>query len=168
MLPYHPAFDSYHCAFRVLLLLERMNKPVVEVDKMRIWDFYFVFPQEIKNITFTQSLWALKKEFQVEPNPYDKLLDPKRIFERMKPFQIAALNHLAAYGFIDPKELSRNLVKRTDKPLPKELSPNMEKLDSQQQSVIKLLQSPFNDIKFLGPGGFKDRTKLLDARYDPT
>ena len=168
MLPYHPAFDSYHCAFRILLLLESMNKPVVEVDKIRIWDFYFLFPQEVKNITFTSSILALKREFQIDSNPYDKLLDPKRIFERMKPYQMAALKHLAAYGFIDPQELSKSLIKRTDKPLPKELNPNMEALDSQQLSVIKLLQSPFNDIKFLGLKGFKDRTKLLDARYDQT
>ena len=116
MLVYHPAFDIYNGVFRMLQLLTLMKQDEVELDKLRIWDFYLTFPTEARNITFPQSLSELKKIFKKDKqNPYEDLIDSKRIFERMQPFQMTALKSLASYGLIDNKQFSKGWVKRTEK-----------------------------------------------------
>ncbi len=166
MLIYHPAFDIYNAAYRILLLTTRMKTETVEIERMRIWDFYLVFPGEAKHISFPSDLIALKKIFKHVPNPYEDLIDSKRIFERMKPFQLAAIRYLASYDLIDTKELSNNYIKRTSKAIPEELGKQMQNLTIQQDNIIKLVTSPLNDLPLYGGSGFKFRTKLLDFRYD--
>lgn len=165
---YHPAFDPYHCAYRTLLLATKINKDTVEVERLRIWDFYFVFPQEVKKISFPRDLWSLRSGIDNNPNPYEELIDSRRIFERMKPFQLTAFKYLAAYGFIEPEQLANNIIKRTEKSIPRELLGNMERLTDQQKYVIQLISSPLNDLTLYGIRGLKDRTKLLDFKYDAT
>jgi hypothetical protein len=166
MLIYHPAFDIYNGVFRMLRLIQNMKKDTIEFDRIRVWDFYLVFPNETKNITFPTELSELKTIFKDKPNPYEDLIDAKRIFERMKPYQSAALKCLASYGFIDSKELSKNLVKRTDKVIPLELKEEINKMDIKEENLIKLVKSPINDLPLLGKSGFKDRTRLIDNKYD--
>jgi hypothetical protein len=166
MLTYHPAFDIYHGAFRILLLADKMPMEVIEVDRMRIWDFYFVFPNQLKNVSFPKDLWTLKSGIKKEENPYEDLRNSEVIFERMKPFQLSALRYLAGYGFIDPEALSDNKIKRTTKKIPKKLLNRMAEFDSQQEYVIKLISSPFNELPLYGDKGLKARTKLIDFKYD--
>src|SRR5439155_178741 len=103
MLIYHPAFDSYHCAYRALLILRATGRKAVEIERARIWDFYFVFPAETKKISFPKELALLKRG--VSQNSYEQLLDTHLIFARMKPFQIAAYRNLAAFGLIEQNDL---------------------------------------------------------------
>jgi hypothetical protein len=166
MLIYHPAFDPYHAAFRILLLSTRMGMDEIETERMRVWDFYFTFPGEAKHISFPGDLIALKKVFKDTPNEYEDLVDAKRIFERMKPFQYSAMRYLAAHGLIESKELSKDKIKRTEKTIPNELVEKMNSLTVQQENIIKLVTSPFNNLPLYGNNGFKFRTKLLEFKYD--
>src|SRR5690242_1284073 len=133
MLTYLSAFDSYHCAYRTLFLTTRLRQNTIEVERMRIWDFYFVFPAAADQIIFPRDLWSLKRTADKGSNPYEELLDPRRVFERMKPFQLAAFRYLAAFGFLESAELIKNNLKRTDKPIPRKLLLSMERLDSEQE-----------------------------------
>src|SRR5688572_13925066 len=98
MLVYHPAFDLYNCIFRMLQLIMHMKHDEVELDRLRIWDFYLTFPREAKSIKFPQELAELKKVFKNPvQNSYEDLVDPKKIFERMKSYQNDALKCIASY-----------------------------------------------------------------------
>ena len=166
MLTYHPAFDFYHCAYRSLLLLTKTSRNAVEVDRMRIWDFYFVFPTAVKEVVMPRDLWSFK-DIPDDANPYEEIVDPQRIFTRMQPYQASAFRYLAAYGLIDSDKLSENEIKRTAKRIPVALLTNMRELDQQQEHIVKLISGPFSGFNLYGPGGLKARTKLLDFRYDP-
>lgn len=166
MIVYHPAFDFYHCAYRMLLLLERMKRESIEVDALRIWDFYFVFPNEVKHLSFPSELSKLKRVFKHAPNPYEDIVNPPRIFDRMRTFQLAALRYLSAHGFVDTSELQANKVKRTIKPVPDTILERMTELPIGQDNVVKLLVSPFVDLQLTGKKGLKDRSGLLEYRYD--
>jgi hypothetical protein len=168
MLTYHPAFDIYHCAFRVLLLSTKMEMAEIEVERMRIWDFYFVFPNELKNVSFPRDLWSLKPSFKFEENPYEDLRNSEIIFERMKPFQLSSFRYLAAYGFIDSESLTKNIVNRTRKQIPNSLIDKISELNEQQEYILKLISSPFNELPLYGDKGLKSRTKLIDFKYDVT
>ena len=166
MLIYHPAFDIYNCVFRMLQLLSHMKQEDVEVDRLRIWDFYLTFPNEARNISYPNSLSELRGVFKKkEPNPYEDLIDPKRILERMKSFQLSALKCIASYGLIDSKLLGKNIVKRTDKEIPSELLIKMKDLSIEKQNVIKLIVG-FWELPLYGKSGLKDRTGLIEFKYD--
>ncbi len=163
MLVYHPAFDIYNCAFRMLQLLSNMEESEIELDKLRIWDFYLTFPNEARQITFPRDLFELKKIFKNKAdNPYEDLIDPRRIAERMKAYQLSALRYLASYGLIDSALFSTSIVKRTDKELPSELREKLNEINTEKENIIKLVKG-FN---FLALRGLKERTGLLEFRYD--
>jgi hypothetical protein len=142
-----------------------MEREVVEAERMRIWDFYFVFPAETAKISIPRDLWTLKRT-DFPQNPYEELIDSKMIFERMRPFQMAAYRHLAALGLIQSAQLLENKIVRTAQPIPNDLLQRMGRVDDEHQHVLRLIASPLNDLKLYGVNGLKYRTKLLDFRYD--
>lgn len=163
MLVYHPAFDIYNCAFRMLQLLSNTEEEEIEIDKIRIWDFYLTFPNEARQITFPRDLFELKKIFKNKAdNPYEDLIDPRRIAQSMQPYQISALKYLTSFGLIDSKQFSKNIIKRTAKEIPNELKTKLEDISDEKQNIIKLVKG-FN---FLALRGLKERTGLLEFRYD--
>ena len=140
-----------------------MEESEIELDKLRIWDFYLTFPNEARQITFPRDLFELKKIFKNKPdNPYEDLIDPKRIAQRMKPYQISALRYLASYGLIDSQLFSKSIIKRTEKTLPEELQLKLEDTNVEKENIIKLVKG-FN---YLALRGIKERTGLLEFRYD--
>jgi len=166
MLIYHPAFDIYNCIFRVLQLLSYTNDPEIEVEKLRIWDFYLTFPREVRKIKFPAELSALKKIFkEKEQNLYEDLVDPRRIMDRMKPYQLSALRALASYGFIDKDFLNNNIIKKTNKEIPLELKRKLSELSVEKSNILKLI-SGFKDLPLYGDFGLKARTGLIDFKYD--
>lgn len=166
MLVYHPAFDLYHCVFRLLQILEHMRRSDVEVDRLRIWDFYLTFPNEARKISFPIELKEIKRIFKSKaPNPYEDLIDAKRILLRMKSYQGAALKCLASYDLIDTEELNKGYVKRTDRPIPGEIKDKITQLNTEQENVLKLVLG-FNELPLFGKLGLKDRTGLIEFKYD--
>jgi hypothetical protein len=167
MLIYHPAFDLYHTIYRLLLLVRNVKGDSIEIDKLRVWDFYFLFPLEVpKNVTFPNELRDLRRIFNYPANPYENITDSKRTLEKMKGYQLAALKCLASYGYIDHEQLEKKIVLKTNKQLPDNLIKAFENLSEKERNVIKLLTSPFNDMGLYGNNGFKFRTGLLDFKYD--
>ena len=166
MLIYHPAFDIYNCVFRILQLLSHMKQDEVEVDRLRIWDFYLTFPNEARNISYPATLSELKSIFKKKaPNPYEDLIDAKRIIERMKSYQLSAMKSIASYGLIDSTLLAKNIVRRTNKDIPTELSKKFNELTIEKQNVIKLIVG-FWELPLYGKYGLKDRTGLIEFKYD--
>jgi len=168
MLVYHPAYDLYNCIFRMLALLNHTKDTELPFDKLRIWDFYLTFPNEVREISFPSEMRILKEKiFRDKKNPYEELSDPKRIFEKMRPFQSSAIKCLAVYGFIDSEALSIHIIRKTHKALPEELITQIAKLSIEKNNVIKLVTSDFVDLPFFGDKGLKARTGLIDFKYDP-
>ena len=166
MLVYHPAFDIYNCVFRMLQLMTSMKQNEVELDRLRIWDFYLTFPNEARKISYPADLSELKKIFKTkQENPYEDLIDPKRIIERMKPYQVSALRCLASYGLIDSKMLAKNIVKRTDKEIPIEILSKFSELTVEKSNIIKLIVG-FRELPLYGKMGLKYRTGLIEFKYD--
>lgn len=167
MLVYHPAFDIYNCIFRMLQLLSYTREEEIPFDKLRIWDFYLTFPSQVREISFPSDLRQLKeKVFKDKVNPYEELSDPKRIFERMKTYQLLAVKCLASYGFIDSKLLTKNKIRKTGKLLPPELTEQIKQVSVEKSNVIKLVTSDFVDLPLYGTAGLKARTGLIEFKYD--
>ena len=162
---YHPAFDSYHCIYRTLLLSAKTASKVIEVERMRIWDFYLVFPPETRQISFPSELSILKRS-DIRPNTYENVVDPQFIFARMKAFQLTAYRSLAAFGLIESSELLNNRIVRTNKTVPSTLLSRFDATNEGERYVLSLVASALNNLPLYGPKGLKQRTKLLDYKYD--
>ncbi len=166
MLLYHPFSDPRHCVFRLLRLLEQIGSREVELQRLRIWDFYLLFPDALALVTLPRGNLALQRQLEANRNSYEVLPDVKRAFARLEPMQQAAVRHLATKDLIDPKRLRDGLVARTAIPLPGELASLIQERNTESESLIKFLTTAFFDLELYGAQGVRKRTELFDYRYD--
>jgi len=166
MLLYHPYSDARHCVFRLLRLLEHIGTREVELQRLRIWDFYLLFPEALTLIRLPQGNTKLKRQLEAGRNSYDVMPDTKRAFARLEPMQQAAVKHLAAKGLIDAKQLSDGKVVRTGTPLPDELRSMILERNASASALVKFLTTTFFTLELYGSQGVRHRTDLFDHRYD--
>ena len=79
---------------------------------------------------------------------------------------MAALNCIASYGIIDKALLNQQRVSIINKDILTKFINNFEGLSPKESNVIALMTSHFNQISLFGTDGLKDRTKLMESRYD--
>lgn len=166
MLIYNPAFDIQHGIFRVLQLIVAAPKQDFEAEKIRVLDFFLLFPEQLEVIRFPSALKKQRALFVKTYNPYRTLENPRRIFFELEPFQISAFQCLAAYDLIAADKLKAGIVARTEKPIPPTLAAAIEERNIESKILVDLLSSEFAKLPFFGDGGLKERSHLLDARYD--
>jgi hypothetical protein len=166
MLIYHPAFDIYHGAFRLLRLLEALPRTAVEVDRLRILDFYLLFPALLREVRFPIGEAGAKNYFKKLPPPYEEIDDPKALFMRLEPLQRAALEGLAASALIHGELLQQDKVQRSDVGLPVQLHDAIVARNRNSKEV-QFLTGPLYKLDLYGKSGLKQRSDLFEHRYDP-
>ncbi len=164
MLVYQPAFDIYHTIFRSLKIL-LYGKKEYELLRLRIYDFYYLFPAEFEGMTFPNELRLFKKYYKNFANPYNQILDKKRIFERLEPIQNVAYNCLLAYNFIDKKSYEMNLLKLIKNNIPPQLFESVTESNALDSEILSLLCN-FDYLPLFGHRGLKERTNLMETKYD--
>ena len=171
MIIYNQAFDLYHTIYRFLQVLNRFEeRTTIEVERIRIWDFFLLFPREAHDIRLKRTesdIKKLRRDFiKNTPNPYDKIPEKKKVFEKIKPYQMAALNCLASYSIIDKKELLNNKVVVVNKNLLTEYITAHGEPSATEKNVISLMTGHFFQISLYGSDGLKNRTQLMESKYD--
>lgn len=171
MIVYNQAFDLYHTIFRILQFLNRFDNGVlIEIERLRIWDFYLLFPSKIHDIRLKQNeadIRKIRKTFIKDSNnPYEKITEERKIFEKIKPYQLAALNCIASYGIIDKSLLNQQRISILNMEILKQFINKFEDLSIKEKNVISLMTSHFNQVSLYGTDGLKSRTNLMESKYD--
>jgi hypothetical protein len=171
MIVYNQAFDLYHTIYRFLQFLNRFdNDVVIEVERLRIWDFYLLFPCKVHDIRLKQNesdIRKIRKEFIKDVNnPYERISEERKIFEKIKPYQLAALNCIASYGIIDKTLLNQQRISIIQKDILTEFVKNFEELSPKEKNVITLMTSHYFQLSLFGLDGLKNRTNLMESKYD--
>ncbi|WP_295720651.1 ABC-three component system middle component 5 [Mucilaginibacter sp.] len=171
MILYNNAFDLYHTIFRLLHLLKKSPPSKrIEVDRLRIWDFYLLFPSQIFSIKpkrHEKEFKELIKELNVKKeNPYQKVYDQRKTLEKIRPYQMAALNCLASYKIIDKALLVDGVVSIISEDILKDYVGSIGDLSSREINIISIVTSVFYDISLTGENGLKMRTNLIESKYD--
>ena len=166
MLIYHPAFDSAHSMFRIAQLLEALSPGKYEIERIRILDFYLLFPQTLENVKFPREALKDKNIFKKFINSYELIEDPKRLFFSIEPYQKRALTTLMAHGIIEKKSFMEKLVERSMVPLPGNLRKAILWANDSTREIMELLTKHFANIDLYGKNGLKSRTDLFEYRYD--
>lgn len=171
MILYNNAFDLYHTIFRMLHLLNKVDyNKGIEIDRLRIWDFYLLFNNQIRKIKpkrHEKDFKNLLKELNLkEENPYQVIRDERKTLESIKSYQFSALNCLASYGIIDKKGLIEDQVNIKSKELLIKYIDSIGELSIREKNIISLVTSTFYDITLFGDKGLKNRTNLIESKYD--
>lgn len=169
MLLYHPFFDPHHCVFRMLRLLMLAKKRDIEIDRLRTWDFYLLFPAALDGaslpISHSKKVRSLiKKRYKRQ---YELLPDIRIMFQRLEPIQISALAHLATRNIIDPEKFRRNIVCYQEDGLAGELKKRVSVNNLQDRELMDFLLTAFFENPMYGKEGIRQRSDLFDCRYDP-
>ncbi|WP_294333729.1 ABC-three component system middle component 5 [uncultured Chryseobacterium sp.] len=171
MILYNNAFDLYHTIFRMLQLISKINSnDKIEVDRVRIWDFYLLFPSQIFYIRPRRNEVELKKLLKQinvkKDNPYQRISDERITLEKIKPYQISALSCLASYNIISKDELLEDRISIISKELLTKYIDSIGKLSAREKNIITIVTSQFYEISLFGENGLKKRSDLLESKYD--
>ena len=158
MLIYHPAYDTYHCMVRILKILNFLSEKQFELDRIRIYDYFFLFPNEIEIATLALDYGKYKKILL--NNKYNKVQNSKQTFYRLESYQNLAFKALSTFNLIDKYALDNDFVIRTSAIIPEGLLNN---LDSIESSYLELVQSYFEELSLKE---LKRRTTLIEYRYE--
>ncbi len=171
MIVYQQAFDLYHTVYRMLKLLAYFKRDdYVEIDRLRIWDYYLLFPNKMDTIKLKREENDIKQIIKTyiltKQNPYEQILNDRKMFEKIKPYQMTAIKCLASYGIINKDYLSLNRITTISKNIFDKYSEDFKHLKPYEENTIKLLTSHFYQIPLNGAYGLKHRTNLLESKYD--
>jgi hypothetical protein len=82
----------------------------IEIDRLRIWDYYLLFPNKLSSIRLKQDEKDIKeliRNFIIrKENPYEEILDNRKMFDKIKPYQMTAIKSLASYGIVNKDYLT--------------------------------------------------------------
>ncbi len=165
---YHPRKDIYHCCFRLLSILSLEDTRKLDINKLRIIDFFIVFPNYLiiqdklssnKYITFPRGKSISQKILKRIDRPFEYLPNPKILFSELSDFQTHALLILKAKKII---EIDNELVIKSEK-----FNTVKDNLISDTRFVS---DEVFKELimKLLDIDNLKTRTKLMESRYDST
>ncbi len=164
---YHPAYDPYHTAFRLLRLFACKPKETFEIDSLRILDFYLAFPRLAGDIDGVKIL--VKKYGLMEwPSTYGAQPSASVIFNQMKPIQDAAIQTLYQQNIVDfdKDSLLHGDVSLSENGIPRGLVPVLVERNKSERPLIQFLMELLLKYPLDGHNGLKHRTGLMEYRYD--
>lgn len=167
MLLYHPAFDPYHGVFRLLQLFTRLPKIPFETEKIRILDFYLIFPENLNDVRLPKEYRSFRKTIQAVRDRYNNIENPVRIFHTLEPYQRFAINILLSYRLIESDAENDRKIFRSNVPLPTIIAESIRRANEKQADFVNFLTGPLSGIDLYGDDGLKARTKLFEYKYDP-
>ncbi|WP_218187197.1 ABC-three component system middle component 5 [Pseudomonas sp. ENNP23] len=141
--------------------------PEVELDMLRLCDFYLVFPSEISNIRLPNDISHGRKIGKAASNIYRNPINAKHVFRDMSEIQLSALRNIAASGLIDIELYERGIARKRSKvQIPELISQQIKSYLETQSETIEFVIKSLSKVPLRGINGLKHRTELLEHRYD--
>lgn len=164
---YQPAYDPYHTAFRVLMLLARNEEKSIRLQTLKILDFYLAFPNFIQEINGIKTQIKKHNLDTISP-PYGHLPSSKIIFNQMNVFQEAAVQTLHLRGILEftSETLAHEKVKLTKNKIPENLLPALTRRNDEKSNILTFLSNVLMELPLEGAKGLKSKTSLMEHRYD--
>lgn len=167
MLVYCPAFDIYHCLFRLFYIINILDsKNQYEIEKIQIIDFYLAYPGCIKEITIPADYRELKSEFKSITKEYRDPINKSQTFKKLNILQRKAINSMLSQGYLNIKSYKQGFIKRTSKEFPQELILKLNNFSFYENAKLPvILILLLIEIELNGNNGLKARTGLMEYRY---
>ncbi len=170
MITYNPAFDLYHSIFRIAHILRKMEeRKRYEIDCVRIWDFYMLYPNKLSNVLLKvdeKELREARKLLKLKETSYDYKGDIRKLFEWIKPFQLSALGCLVSCGILDKDAFEVGYVEVVNLDMLDTFVNKAGDISVHEKNVLHFLSFLFSGMPLTGVYGMKHRTKLMESKYD--
>ncbi|WP_131800278.1 ABC-three component system middle component 5 [Methylobacterium indicum] len=166
---FQPALDPYHTIFRLLRLMPSAKLAGrLECDHIRILDFYLAFPFRLDGIKVKSDHRRFKRVGKIyeKTKPYGDMPEDKIAFERMRPIQTTAFQHLSVCDIIDGRHLDEGWIVPTGVEIPKILADRVADANRNDSELMTFLGLMALEYSLSGTGGLKERTRLMEHRYD--
>jgi hypothetical protein len=148
------------------MILENISVESIDLQLLRVLDFFVIFPHFLKSISFPRGMGMPKKLLQSIPDPYENVLNRHRVMNDLGGIQDSAIHYLVAKGLLDRDLYEGNILKRTDLSMPGEITKNLYDNSVLDEPWFVYLMTKFHQIDFFGDKGMKFRTNLMEYRYD--
>lgn len=167
MLIYEPALDPFHSAVRILAIAQNSAELGLQVtiDAVRIADHYLSYPSALNQFRFPSELRSIRKLLRGTENPY-RTNGGKAVFERIHPIFSTALSSLSAQGYIDCEALKQGVIIASELDSSSDLSVSINRFRQRQTEIGKFVLNSLLSIPANGAGGLKDRSGLIEHKYD--
>ncbi len=167
---YNQAFDLYHSIYRMIHILNNFEvDQSIEIDRLRIWDYFILFPNKVHKIRLGNNFHEIKKARKVitnKDNPYNTVDDGRKFLERLRPYQMGAISYLSSIGMIEVENHNAHLVKIKNLDKISLVIEKIGRLSQDEEKTLHFLNQYFKSFELNGPNGLKDRTGLLIFKYD--
>lgn len=165
MLIYNPAYDIYHCIFRIYNILQKIEfESSIEFERVRIIDFHLVFPSALASIEFPPGFNKIKRSISKIDFSYREISNKYITFQTMHILQEQAIDFLKTQGYIEVNNLNQisktSLFSNLKINTPAQFFTELEKNDENR------IMNFFYNTHLNGSNSLKKRTKLLEYRYD--
>lgn len=167
MLIYHPAYDANHCLYRLLAILQATTEFTLSWDQLRILDYYYLFPSQIKHIKpWPTNIKDFKSKLKSIPNQFEDINNPARVLYDLQAFQKTAALELIAKGIISKAEFENGVLKINGELLPENYIKLIESDDFLKSDAFKVITKALPKVEFNGDSGLKKRSGLMEYIYD--
>lgn len=104
---WHPSRDPYHCAFRIVRLLEASQDRVLELERARVLDMFLLFPALLHRTSMTDPVRRRFRELAIEKpeKQFIHLPSAAAVFQDLRVYQNSAITQMAARGLLSPSGL---------------------------------------------------------------
>ena len=137
MIVYHPLHDLYHCIYRITGLIQFLPDKEFSDIRLKIYDYYLLFPHELKKITLPRHLQKYKR---LGENKYYYPEVNKSVFFELNGIQDEALRLIGTYGIIDLKLfINKDIIKKKEKE-------TLFAIDEEQNPVLVLFLEYFEKL----------------------
>lgn len=166
MILFHPAKDINHCMYRMIALLLSTEQNLT-VEKLRVLDFYYSFPHLLKKISpWPQDIREYKQYIKKILDPYEEIINIKRLFFEMERVQKTSIATLYAKSLLDNKLYRDDKIALDSKLVPVEIIECIKNDSFINSDVFKLISRGLMETTWEGKQGLKFRTGLLEYKYD--
>lgn len=165
MLIYNPAFDIYHCIYRILTALTILPNKEYRIEMVRIIDFYILFPHLFSELSLPRHYRKLKDSLRHLKTNYNDVPNHKRLYIDLYGLQMHGLHYLASIELLNEVKLKENLIVRTSLRLPDALSGVITQGLSEAPFVTEMILA-LGEMPLNGLAGLKAKSGLMEYRYD--
>lgn len=166
-LVYHPAFDPYHTILRCLRASTVLNDKFYR-EELELFQFLILFPEILgssKLTAVTRSAWA---KLKWRPRfPYEMRGDMGKTFKSSKSAFEAAFQTLVKERILSETVADDEATLSVSwHNVPESIVEIVDSRNRDESELISVLEKIVHDIPFFGSSGLKERTGLMEFRYD--
>lgn len=163
MIIYHPAYDVYHCSYRILNILHSVDKNEIYKEHLKFIDFYYVYPHLLKSIQgLPRPLNFHKGKIDRIDDPFEVTSNPKSLYFDLGQTQDSAVSSLGYKSLIIEEGKK---IKLNNSLLPDVLVDKFESDEFSKTEIFDVLIKVFPKVNMNGANGFKARSGLTEFRY---